>query len=277
MDETILLAFAVVVANVAVVLWLRRSLDTPSSFTTDALVALNTEVSRYRELAEGTLAALTRRAEEGDRFAGQLQNTQDAIGRSLERFSEVLNEHLIRHDGSGRLVRALEEEVRYLRRIAFADNEYIKAVENPQAQGSVAAQVRRESEPPQERGRAPVRPVRFRPDEDEFPPPRARARTINLDDPGSYSPTEPAVNAAEPNPWGAEPGRVPTEARFEGVAVERGEIVIAPNGGRLTGDKPACTCGDLPSAKAVDPDGPQNLGPVCPIHPPFGAVVVVAD
>ncbi len=32
-----------------------------------------------------------------------------------------------------------------------------------------------------------------------------------------------------------------------------------------------CTCGDLPSA--VNPDGPQNIGPVCPIHPAgFGAV-----
>jgi len=196
-----------IAVNGLFVLALRRAVQESHDHTAQAIGSLISIVARYREVAEGALAALTRRAEEADKGVDDLVGTQEGLGRSLQRVSEVLNEHFLRSDGNARLIAAQQDEIRYLRRVAFADNEYVKATENPTAQGAVAAQVRRETESPPAPGRAPVRTVRRRLDEDELPPPRARARTISLDETIDGLSEAAAEDAA--NPWGAEPGRAP--------------------------------------------------------------------
>lgn len=220
------------------VIGLRRTVRESNDHTSNTLGSLIHIVGRYREVAEGALAALTRRCEVGDSDAEKLEQTNADMARALQNFTEVFNAHLTRTDARAELVSGLQEEVRYLRRVAFADNEYIKAVQDPTAQGAVAAQVRRETEPPPVAGRPPMRTFRHRMEESDFPPTRARARGINLDDPVGARAEATAADAiaqAEEaaNPWGAKPGMPPAVVRPQNMG---GDVVNLD--GELAGELP---------------------------------------
>jgi hypothetical protein len=210
---TILLSVGLTLAvNGFFVMSLRRTVQHSNWGTSDAVTTLQQTVTRYKEVAEGALAALTTRCEQTDDEAEKLDQTNADMARALQSFTEVFNTHLTRTDARADLVNGLQEEVRYLRRVAFADNEYVKAVQDPAAQGAVAAQVRRETEPPPVAGRPPMRTFRHRMEE-ELPPPRARTR-VPIEVAGLAGGGYDADDIAKPTerPWGAEPGKPPAAA-----------------------------------------------------------------
>jgi len=198
-------AVVALVVNALFIAGLKRVLQISQADTTMAL-------TRYREVAELALSQLTARVQKTETLHGEITQGQESIGATLDQIAHMIDDNLRRNVTSARFEDHMRGEINYLRRIAFTDNEYAKAVSNPDAQGSVSAQVRRDVEGPPQPGRAPVRGIRFRKEDDGGVEPRARPRTfvpLMTDDLTEDPALGSEIVGTRTNPWGAEPGKAP--------------------------------------------------------------------